>query len=283
MQKISVSLLLLLFSFDQPLALPTINFQQQDAAKNIQTSDASAIAKPLSNRDVSAMIKEQLTAEVVIAKIKSFACQFDTSPAALQQLKAGGVPDAVILAMVLAPQVAPAQTSPMQPHDSSVVAPSPQPLAVQLPAGTFIDVEAAHTISSQAVRKGDLISFRVVNPVQVKGVLVIAPGATATAIVTQASRGGHFGRAGRLAWEIQEVTAVDGTRIPLQFSGRTVGDSKGAKVATQTVLTGILLGPAAPLALLSGFKRGENAYLPEGQRFVVSTQGERVIKAAAPR
>jgi len=41
-------------------------------------------------------------------------------------------------------------------------------------------------------------------------------------------------------------------------------------------------GPAAPLTLLNGFKRGENAYLLEGKRFIVSTSGESVVKAATP-
>jgi hypothetical protein len=53
-----------------------------------------------------------------------------------------------------------------------------------------------------------------------------------------------------------------------------VGDSKGAKVATQMVLTAALLPLIAPVALLHGFKRGENAILPAGKRFEVLTLGE---------
>jgi hypothetical protein len=127
------------------------------------------------------------------------------------------------------------------------------------------------------VRKGDAISFRVVNPVKVDGVVVIEPGATATARVMQASRGGHFGRAGRLAWMMESVTGVDGTRIPLQAAGRIVGDSKAAKVITQTVVMGALLWAVAPLALFHGFKRGENAILPAGKRLEVLVQGETSI------
>ncbi len=157
----------------------------------------------------------------------------------------------------------------------------PTARVLKIPAGLNVEVELAYAVSSQEVRKDDRLSFRVVNPVRVNGVVVIAAGATATARVVKASRGGHFGRAGRLAWTMEDVFAVDGTRVPLRFDGRTVGDSKGAKVATQTVLTGVLLGPAAPLALLTGFKRGENANLPAGKRFAVAVGNDIDVSLAA--
>jgi hypothetical protein len=44
-----------------------------------------------------------MSADIIIAKIKTSSCSFETSPAALKELKEAGVPDAVILAMVQAP------------------------------------------------------------------------------------------------------------------------------------------------------------------------------------
>lgn len=227
------------------------------AVKNIQQSQDSAT--PLNNRDVIEMVKANLTADIIIAKIKASACEFETTPDALQQLKGAGVPDAVLLAMVMAPK-------------RGARAEPPQKLKVQIPFGTVVEVEAAFNVSSQEVRKGDLISFRVVYPVMTNGVTVIAAGATATARVIRASRGGHFGRAGRLAWTMEYVMAVDGTRIPLQTPGRIVGDSKAAKVATAAILTGAVFWVVAPVGLLYGFKRGENAILPAGKRYEVIVQ-----------
>jgi hypothetical protein len=141
----------------------------------------------------------------------------------------------------------------------------------------------AYTISSQEVRAGELISFRVVNPVMVDGVVVVSVGATATGRVVKASRGGHWGRAGRIAWTMQDVTAVDGTRVPLQSAGRIVGDSKGTKVATQMILTGALLPLIAPVALLHGFKRGENAFVPAGKRFEASVSRDATVSISPTR
>lgn len=58
----------------------------------------------LSNSDVVGMVKAGIGPEIIVAKIKNSPCAFDTSPAALKQLRAAGVPDNAILAMVQAPQ-----------------------------------------------------------------------------------------------------------------------------------------------------------------------------------
>lgn len=71
----------------------------QDPVQQTQQTQASSAA--LNNKDVLDMFKAGLSADVIVAKIKSSATtSFDTSPAALQELKAAGLPDQIILAMV---------------------------------------------------------------------------------------------------------------------------------------------------------------------------------------
>jgi hypothetical protein len=266
-----LSALLLSFLFIQMFSV-TVVTAQQEAAKSIQPSRTAVT--PLINQDIIRMVKADFTAETIIAQIKSAPCDFVTAPAALRQMKDEGVPDAVILEMVMAAKSAPAK------EQTTEMLEAREAIKVKIPNGVTIEVEAPFDINSQYFRKGDKLSFRVVNPVKVDGVVVVAPGATATALVTLAQRGGHFGRAGRIAWTMQNVTAVDGTRIPLQAGGRIVGDSHGAKVATQILLGGGL-GIFAPLGLLAGFKRGENAIIPAGKRMEVTTQGEVIVNASA--
>jgi TonB family protein len=74
------------------------------AAQGGQTSETRTNA--LTNKDVLEMLQAGLPQEVVIAKIKSSACNLDTSPTALKELKAANVPEEVILAMVQATAVA---------------------------------------------------------------------------------------------------------------------------------------------------------------------------------
>ena len=160
---------------------------------------------------------------------------------------------------------------------------------VKLPAGTPIDIESAYTVSSLDLRPNDYLSFRVLIPIKVDGVTVIEKGALVTGRVVEAKRGRHWGKAGRLSWTMVDVVSTDGTRIPLQTQkdlsgGRTgiKGTSHGGEVATKTVVLGALMAPLfpiAPLALMSGFKRGEDAILPQGKRFVVFVQAETLVKA----
>jgi len=265
----TLSPLLALFLAAQA-ASPAAAAAAQDAAKIVQPSGEGAStaqsgrpaqpaqsAQPLTNADVLKMVEARLASEVIVEKIKGSSCDFDTSPEALRGIKEAGVPDALLLLMVMSPKC---NTQPQQQSPTRRV-----PVSVSV--GTLVELETAYTFNSQLTRKGDAVSFRVVNPVVVDGQIVVEKGATATALVTKAERGGHWGRAGRIAWTMKEVTAADGSRIPLQFSGRTVGDSKGAKVATTMVVMGALMWPIAPVVLFNGFKRGENAIVPEGKRF----------------
>lgn len=166
-----------------------------------------------------------------------------------------------------------AATEKIQPSQSSAE-PSPpaQPesQANTIPDGTPVDIEAPYTINSMDFKANDKISFRVVNPVKLKGVTVIEQGATATARIDKAKRGGHWGKAGLFVFTMESVTAVDGSQIPLRaVQVRLRGDSKGAKVATAIVLTGALMPLIAPVALLHGFKRGKDAFIPAGKRYSV--------------
>jgi len=78
--------------------------------------------KPLTNPDVLTMVKSGLSSEIVIAKIKSSTCAFDTSPKTLADLKTSGVPDAVILAVVQCPRASEGNASaPQKAADTSAV------------------------------------------------------------------------------------------------------------------------------------------------------------------
>lgn len=189
------------------------------------------------------------------------------------------------------PTAAPAATNPVQVSQPETASEPAQTAAVRelkIPAGTPLEIEAAYTVSSLDVRSEDLISFRVVVPIKIGGVTVIERYSLVTGRVVRAKRGGHWGKAGKLSWIMQDVVATDLTRVPIQaqrddpMAKREVkGTSHGGEVAAQMLVFGPLLGVAAPLVLLSGFKRGENAVLPEGKRFIVFVKSDTIIRVPA--
>jgi hypothetical protein len=80
--------------------------QIQDAAadkpRTVSANDSVAAAPEdsrLSNKDVTDMVEAKLSEPVIIRKIRTTKCRFDTSPKALIQLKKAGVSDAIVLAV----------------------------------------------------------------------------------------------------------------------------------------------------------------------------------------
>src|SRR5207237_6695301 len=165
---------------------------------------------------------------------------------------------------------------------------SPTTLAreMKIPAGTPLEIEVAYTVNSLDVRPEELISFRVIVPIRVDNQTVIEKNSLVTGRVVQAKRGQHWGKAGKLSWIMQDVVAVDLMRVPLQAvrdtpagTNRVAGTSHGGQVAAQIAIAAPLMLFAAPLALTAGFKRGENAVLPEGKRFIVYVAGDTTVHA----
>ena len=228
---------------------------------------------PLTNADILTMVRAKLAPSLIVEKINNSSCNFDTYPSVLAELKYKGVTDEILMAMVKAPHGmrksgAAARNKLSNEEAPEVVTP------VTIPDGTPLEIEVSYTVSSADVEEGTPISFNVVHPVKIDNVTVIGRGARATARVTKAKKGGSWGRAGQLAWALQDVVAVDGSRVPLQFAKSSKGDSKGGTVATGMVVTGLIFLPAAPLW---GFKKGKDAKIPAGQRYEVMVHGSSVV------
>lgn len=235
------------------------------SANNLQQEQAQT---PLANKDVTEMLKSGLSTEVVIAKIKTSESKFDTSPAALQDLKNANVPDAVILVMVNA--------SAATTDNSSAPAGGPKEgVEVKVPDGTPLEIELMTNISSATAKEGDIVDFTIVNPVVIDGVTVIEKGAPARARVAAVKKAGYWGKAGRLGWTMQDALAADGNRIALRMEKKLTGDSKGGTVATGAIVTAMVFFPAAPFW---GFKKGKNAIYPAGKRFEAFVHGDVAIK-----
>lgn len=188
-------------------------------------------------------------------------------------------------------QTTEAAANPVQPSPPVADASAPSQAVtreVKVPAGTAIDIESGNTVSSLDTKAGELLSFTVLIPVKVDDAIVIDKKAVVTARLVKAKRAGHWGKAGKLVWTMQDVVAVDLTRVALManpdFPGGqqgVTGQSHGAEVATKTAVMGALLAPTvvlAPLALIHGFKRGEQAVIPEGKRFIVYVQKETIVR-----
>src|SRR5215213_1737063 len=223
----------------------------------------------LKNHDVLEMLKMGLTQEVVLAKIKNSPSKFDTSTKILQELKSAGVSDDIILAMVRAESA----STPTHLESTTAVAKK-----VIVPDGTAVEIELTQNISSEELKEGDPVAFRVIRPVEINGVTVIKKDATARGHVAKVKKAGRWGKQGKLDWAMNDAISVDGTKIPLRFTQGARGDSKGGTVAVAAVATTVLLGP---LGLLWGLKKGKPAIIAAGNRYMVYIAGESTVTAIA--
>jgi hypothetical protein len=255
MKKLLSSILMLTISC-AVVAFPSS--QDPNAAATLHSVSTS-----LTNKDILEMVKAGLTAEVIVAKIKSSATSFDTSPAALTELKTATVPDAVILAMV------------DRPSSSGTSVEVPADGIVNVPDGTEIEIQLTNTASGEELKVGTIVDFVVQKAVVMNGVTVFERDASARARITTAKKAGRWGKAGKLEWAMQDIMSADGNRIPARFTERQIGDSKGGTVAVAAVATTVLLGP---IGLLWGLKKGKPAIIPSGNRYSVFVSGDVKIK-----
>lgn len=230
----------------------------------------------LRNGDVLRMVEEKVEPELIVAKILTSPCNFDVFPPVLRDLRRRGVPEEVLRAMKTAPNGPPALAD----VDTNVT-PAPR---VQIPEGTVIEVETLKETSSAKVKEGDAITFLAKRRVYVNNVLVIERGAVARARVVKARNAKPLGRAGMLAWEMEYIVGIDGTRIPIALSGKQSGANRIAVLAGGAVATGALIFPySSPAALIWGLKKGDEAVLRGSKVFTANVRTQTEVAGLQPR
>src|SRR5688500_20208054 len=102
-----VASILMLSLYMAVIASPVRN---QDPPANAANSQPASPA--LTNRDVLDMQKAGLAADIIVANIKTSETSCDTSPGAVEEVKAANGPDCVTLTMVEGPAAAAARPEP---------------------------------------------------------------------------------------------------------------------------------------------------------------------------
>ena len=150
-------LLILLLSI--PLAL---------AARGAQATGAA----PLTNDDIIKMVQAKFGDNVIVAKIKSSPCKFDTSMDALTKLKAASVSDAVMQAMMEPAGPASPVHSVVRVAEPPLVPgfPSNATVAYKRPDGTFTAVEQCPAPDTKTGGTGRMILTQGFSSIKAKSV-----------------------------------------------------------------------------------------------------------------
>ena len=238
-----------------------------------QTANPHDVLKPLRNADVLRLHQAGMKPGQIITRIVTSQCNFDIFPPALQELKLKGLPQTVIMAMMMVPYGPPASARDALPPPPS----PPQTVRVRIPAGTVVHVQNISEVSSANVAEGALINLRVSRSVLVDGMLVIDRGALARARVVKTKRARAWGRGGAFDWSLEDVVAVDGTVVPIRGSQHVKGNDPRAAVVTAAIVTGAVVFPyTPPMGLLGALKKGDEAVLDgnKGSAAIVGSHTE---------
>ena len=229
----------------------------------------------LRNADVLIMVKQGVRPEVIRQRILTSTCNFDVFPPVLADLKRRGVPDSILELMIEVPNGPPSSTVPAEEQ--------PETATVKVPSGLAIQVETLYPISSAKFKAGNSVALAVVEPVYVDGVLVIARNTIAWAKILKLRKAGNLGRGGSLTWRMDEIRAVDGTKIPVQLGGAANGSNNGPQMAAGVAATAAVIFPyTAPAAVVWAFKKGDDAVVRGSKRFAAVSIGETEVAGLVP-
>ena len=125
-----------------------------------------------------------------------------------------------------------------------------------VPGGTVLNLELAEALSSKTNRLGDVVKLKMLDNLLINDVVVVPAGALVYGKITELTGSGLFGRAGKLAFSVDSVKAVNGVEIPLKYMGKIEAGSDGGAVAVATVVS-----------LVGGlFMKGKNVSVPAGTK-----------------
>lgn len=153
------------------------------------------------------------------------------------------------------------------------------PSEVRVLDGTELSVKLSNDLSSDHTNQGDIINLEVAEPLVIEGVTVFERGASAHARITQVKKAARWGHQGEISWAMQDLTAVDGTRIPAHFVGEPQSSSSVATAGILVASGNTMIVEQSTFSL----HRGDAAFVPAGQIFKVYLHGDTVIRLAVTR
>ncbi len=172
----------------------------------------------------------------------------------------------VLLAATLTAVPLMAQTTPRG-ERARAAANSTTQMPVIIPAGTPLTVALDQDLSSDGVNDGQQVPFHLASDYSEFGHVLISQGTPVMGTVQHVARRSAGGKPGAVTLQVTSVRAVDGTRIPLRGTTKSVGKARQGQAAALGVLT---LGIGAT-------KKGLNANIASGTQFTVFTDTKRTV------
>jgi hypothetical protein len=143
---------------------------------------------------------------------------------------------------------------------------------IALTSGTKIQLELAQELSSKTAQEGDIVVYYAAEDIlSPNKEILIRKGARATGKVTEAKRARMFGKKGHLNFTVEEIVAVDGTKIPLRSTVEKNGNGRGAT----------MVAVAALVSVFGVFIKGKNVTVKSGTLVEAYVDYDTVVETAS--
>ncbi|MBD2306084.1 hypothetical protein H6G17_11225 [Chroococcidiopsis sp. FACHB-1243] len=171
--------------------------------------------------------------------------------------------------------LAPAGSEPLKLRNSELKLERSQMLMAKkltLASGTKLQLELAEELSSKTAQEGDIVVYyAATNVLSPTKEILIKKGARATGKVTEAKRARMFGKKGQLNFTVEEIEAVDGTKIPLRSTVEKNGKGRGAT----------MVAVAALVSVFGVFIKGKNITVKPGTLVEAYVDYDTVVETAS--
>jgi hypothetical protein len=149
-----------------------------------------------------------------------------------------------------------------------------------LSAGTGVEIELLQDVSSQTMKVGQIIPFRLVRPIEINGQTVLAADTSATGTVQTVRTASKWGKNGAFDLTLQPLKLADGTVVHIDFyrpqREKATNKEKAAKTAadiTQGTVAAVQMTyfyfPLIPVALIASSRKGKPFTVRAGERYLV--------------
>jgi hypothetical protein len=166
--------------------------------------------------------------------------------------------------------------------------------SVSVPPGTGVEIELLQDVSSETLKAGQVIPFRLVRPIELSGETLLPAGTPAAGIVETVHTARKWGKSGAFNLTLQPLKLADGTILRIDFPrpGPRRKSGKGQKVAEGTAAVAVLPGvlgvyfpffPLIPVALIAGARKGKAFTVRSGERYLVYVTSTEAAPAPTPK
>lgn len=144
-----------------------------------------------------------------------------------------------------------------------------------VPTGTGVEIELLENISSESLKAGQSVPFKLVRALEVNGAALLPAGTQFNGTVTSANPSGHWGKAGAFDLKLDPLKLAGGALVRIDFH-------RPAKLSTRREKTDENIGstvmmtayfPLIPLALIAGSRKGKAFKIRAGERYLVYVTG----------